>query len=144
MTTLSEPKPLLLSRLPEKLEQARNLIASLLTRTRGEYVFRIGAHPTGAKLFAGKVLNEEEGWLGTPRTVSELDTIIEETKKAVDEVGGQARSCSYSAGLETCRLIFLLCRPQYSSIAGRNIRERHCFYDYLHLMSLRRRRFAAR
>ncbi|KAH9858681.1 P-loop containing nucleoside triphosphate hydrolase protein [Lenzites betulinus] len=82
-------QPLLLSRIPEKLEQARNLIASLLTRNRGEYVFRIGAHPTGARLYAGEAATEGEGWQGTPCTVAELDTIIQQTKAAVDEVGGQ-------------------------------------------------------
>ncbi|KAI0374003.1 GTP-binding protein 1 [Pilatotrama ljubarskyi] len=82
-------QPLLLSRVPEKLEQARNLLASLLTRNRGEYVFRIGAHPPGTKLFAGQAANDEDGWQGTPRTVAELDTIIEETKVAVDELGGK-------------------------------------------------------
>ncbi|KAI0645734.1 GTP-binding protein 1 [Trametes meyenii] len=82
-------KTLLLSRLPENFEKARNLIASLLTRNRGEYVFRIGAHPPEAKLFAGQTPNEEDVWQGTPRTVDELTTIIEGTKAAVDELGGK-------------------------------------------------------
>ncbi|KAI0823677.1 GTP-binding protein 1 [Trametes gibbosa] len=79
-------QPLLLSRIPEKLEQARNLIASLLTRNRGEYIFRIGAHPTSARLFAGDAAVVEEGWQGTACTLPELDIIAEQTKTAVDEL----------------------------------------------------------
>ncbi|KAI0775757.1 GTP-binding protein 1 [Trametes elegans] len=80
---------LLLSRLPENVEQARNIIASLLTRNRGEYVFRIGAHPSEARLFSGQHTTEEDVWQGTPRTAEELTTIIQETKAAIDEFGGK-------------------------------------------------------
>ncbi|KAI9062861.1 P-loop containing nucleoside triphosphate hydrolase protein [Trametes sanguinea] len=82
-------QPLLLSRLPQNLETARNLIASLLTRNRGEYIFRIGAQPPPAQLFAGDSVSDEGEWQGTPRTTQELETIIEEAKAAVDELGGK-------------------------------------------------------
>ncbi|OSD06907.1 P-loop containing nucleoside triphosphate hydrolase protein [Trametes coccinea BRFM310] len=82
-------QPLLLSRIPENLETARNLIASLLTRNRGEYIFRIGAQPPAAQLFAGEAVNDAGEWQGNPRTTQELDTIIEEAQAAVDELGGK-------------------------------------------------------
>ncbi|KAI0329403.1 P-loop containing nucleoside triphosphate hydrolase protein [Cubamyces sp. BRFM 1775] len=92
-TTLSDIderlQTLLLSRLPENLEKARNLIASLLTRNRGEYVFRLGAHPSATKLFAGQVSNEKEEWQGAPCNVEELDIIVQEAQAAVDELGGK-------------------------------------------------------
>ncbi|RPD59809.1 P-loop containing nucleoside triphosphate hydrolase protein [Lentinus tigrinus ALCF2SS1-6] len=80
---------LLLSRLPANLETARNLIASLLTRNFGEYVFRIGSHPPHARLFTGQPAAEEDTWIGTARTAKELDIIIQETTTVVDEVGGK-------------------------------------------------------
>ena len=84
---------LLLSRLPANLDTARNLIASLLTRNFGEYVFRIGTHPSSARVFAGQSATGEDTWQGTPRTAEELDVIIQETTTVVDEVGGKVRLC---------------------------------------------------
>lgn len=80
---------LLLSRIPDNIEKARNLIASLLTRNFGEYVFRIGAHPPTARVYAGQPAAERDTWLGTRRTPGELDAIIQETTTLVDEVGGK-------------------------------------------------------
>ncbi len=91
----SGAKSLLLSRLPENLETARNLIASLLTRNYGEYVFRIGTHPPGAKLFAGQPATDEDAWQGAPRTAEELDIIAQETTTVVDEVGGKVCNQGY-------------------------------------------------
>ncbi|KAI0675339.1 GTP-binding protein 1 [Trametes maxima] len=101
---------LLLSRLPESLEQARNLIASLLTRNRGEYVFRIGAQPPEAQLFTGQTTKEEDVWQGTPRTAEELTTIIEEAKAAVDELGGKV-SILFDSRIHRPRAALLLRLP---------------------------------
>ncbi|KAI8992990.1 P-loop containing nucleoside triphosphate hydrolase protein [Trametes punicea] len=103
-------QPLLLSRSPEKLEQARNLIASLLTRNRGEYIFRIGAHPSPAKLFAGQFTSEDEGWQGNPRTIEELDIIVEEAGAAVEELGGKT-STLFESRVDHPRAALLLRLP---------------------------------
>ncbi|KAH9892611.1 P-loop containing nucleoside triphosphate hydrolase protein [Cubamyces lactineus] len=113
-TTLSDIderlQTLLLSRLPENLEKARNLIASLLTRNRGEYVFRIGAHPSATKLFAGQVSNEKEEWQGAPCTAEELDIIVQETQAAVDELGGKT-STLFESRTDHSRAALLLRLP---------------------------------
>ncbi|KAI0745724.1 P-loop containing nucleoside triphosphate hydrolase protein [Earliella scabrosa] len=72
-----------------QVNTARNLIASLLTRNFGEYVFRIGTHPSSARVFAGQSATGEDTWQGTSRTAEELDVIIQETTTVVDEVGGK-------------------------------------------------------
>ncbi|KAI0780026.1 P-loop containing nucleoside triphosphate hydrolase protein [Fomes fomentarius] len=97
---------LLLSRLPENLETARNLIASLLTRNYGEYVFRIGTHPPGAKLFAGQPATDEDVWQGAPRTAEELDIITQETTTVVDET-----SILFDSKTDHPRVVLLLRLP---------------------------------
>lgn len=133
---------LLLSRTPDNVEKARNLIASLLTRNFGEYVFRIGAHPPTARVYAGQAATEEDTWLGTRRTAEELDVIIQETTTLVDEVGGKVcrfRDCPSRRGEKDSSLE----RRQHYSTQERTLRGRHCSYDYHRPTSLRRRRCAA-
>ncbi|TBU49478.1 P-loop containing nucleoside triphosphate hydrolase protein [Dichomitus squalens] len=101
---------LLLSRIPENIDTARNLIASLLTRNFGEYVFRIGAHPPNPRLFAGQPATEEASWQGTRRTAEELDVIIEETTTVVDEVGGKT-SVLFDTRADSPRAALLLRLP---------------------------------
>ncbi|CDO72535.1 hypothetical protein BN946_scf184983.g18 [Trametes cinnabarina] len=103
-------QPLLLSRLPENLEKARNLIASLLTRNRGEHIFRIGAQPPAAKLFLGEPAGDESEWHGTPRTAEELEIIIAEAKAAVDELGGKV-STLFESKINHPRAALLLRLP---------------------------------
>ncbi|TFK86884.1 GTP-binding protein 1 [Polyporus arcularius HHB13444] len=102
---------LLLSRIPDNLETARNLIASLLTRNFGEYVFRIGSHPTHARLFAVQPVTEEDTWQGTARTTEELDVIIQETTTVVDEVGGKKTSILFDSRSDHPRAALLLRLP---------------------------------
>ncbi|KAJ7901837.1 GTP-binding protein 1 [Mycena olivaceomarginata] len=68
---------------------ARDLLASLLTQNLGEYVFRIGLHPPHAKLFAGELTDDAEGWTGVSRTEQELDVIHKGIRATVEEVGGK-------------------------------------------------------
>ncbi|KAJ7854046.1 hypothetical protein B0H14DRAFT_3449834 [Mycena olivaceomarginata] len=68
---------------------ARDLLASLLTQNLGEYVFRIGLHPPHAKLFAGELTDDSEGWTGVSRTEQELDVIHKGIRATVEEVGGK-------------------------------------------------------
>jgi GTPase len=65
------------------------LLASLLTQNLGEYVFRIGLHPPHAKLFAGELTDDSEGWTGVSRTEQELDVIHKGIRATVEEVGGK-------------------------------------------------------
>lgn len=79
---------LLLSGAAPNHDRARDLIAALITRHRGEYVFRIGSQPPRAKLYSGESF-DEEGWTGISRTEQELDTLQKEMIATVDEVGGK-------------------------------------------------------
>jgi hypothetical protein len=64
------------------------MVASLLTRHRGEYVFRLGAQPPLSKLISGESI-EGPGWTGTSRTQEEIDNLCQELTKTVEEVGGK-------------------------------------------------------
>ena len=66
-----------------------------MSRHRGEYIFRLGAHPLQASPFAGDASKSSNGWIGIPRTEMELTRICAEVTRLVDEVGGKARSLLY-------------------------------------------------
>lgn len=83
-----EIQTLLLSSTEEDLGKAHDLIASLLTRHRGEYVFRIGALPSLSQLMSGEPI-EDTGWIGMTRTQAEVDKIREMTIKVVGQMGGK-------------------------------------------------------
>ena len=68
--------------------KAHDLIASLLTRHRGEYVFRIGALPPLSQLISGES-TEDTGWIGVTRTQAEIDKIHVMTAKVVEQMGGK-------------------------------------------------------
>ncbi|KAG6874469.1 hypothetical protein C0995_010379 [Termitomyces sp. Mi166 len=70
-------------------DEARNLVAGLLTQHRGEYVLRIGLQPSHTHLFEGNLTDASDGWTGTSRTVEELDILKEQVTKVVEEVGGK-------------------------------------------------------
>ncbi|KAJ7497304.1 GTP-binding protein 1 [Mycena latifolia] len=79
----------LLSNTPADHDVARDMIAALITQHHGEYVFRIGLQPPHAKLFAGELSDDVEGWTGVPRTEQELDVIQQGITTTVEEVGGK-------------------------------------------------------
>lgn len=79
---------LLASRTDEDIGKAHDLVASLLTRHRGEYVFRIGALPPLSHLMSGEPI-DDTGWVGMARTQAEVDKIHEMTIKVVEQMGGK-------------------------------------------------------
>ncbi|KAL1746557.1 P-loop containing nucleoside triphosphate hydrolase protein [Schizophyllum fasciatum] len=79
----------LLAGTQKERDLARDTLASLITQHHGEYVFRIGASPPHAKLFAGKLADTDEGWEGKERTAEELDTLVEGIRTTVEEIGGK-------------------------------------------------------
>ena len=74
--------------------RARDMIAGLMTRHRGEYIFRLGLQPPRAKLYAGEDFAEDEGWTGISRTELEIDTLRSGVTTVVGEVGGEVRFSS--------------------------------------------------
>ncbi|KAF5370852.1 hypothetical protein D9758_001796 [Tetrapyrgos nigripes] len=101
---------LLASKTPADHDVARDMIAGLITRHHGEYVLRIGAQPPHAKLFAGEVTDDSEGWVGVERTAEELDHFRQAITSTVDEVGGKTSLLFESKGKHT-RLTLLLRLP---------------------------------
>ncbi|KZT08320.1 P-loop containing nucleoside triphosphate hydrolase protein [Laetiporus sulphureus 93-53] len=85
-----ELQVLLLSPVPADHDRARDVIASLLTQRRGEYLLRLGAHPPHGKLFLNGASATSDQWRGATRTVDELATLRKEVSKIVEEVGGKA------------------------------------------------------
>ncbi|KAF9060643.1 GTP-binding protein 1 [Rhodocollybia butyracea] len=80
---------LLLNKDPASHDTARDMLAALITQSHGEYVFRIGAQPSKANLFAGL---DEEGagdWSGIERTQDQLDFLHQAITTKVEEVGGK-------------------------------------------------------
>ncbi|TFY69165.1 hypothetical protein EVJ58_g588 [Rhodofomes roseus] len=71
-------------------DKARDIIASILTRRKGEYILRIGAHPPHSKLFSKTPgsLEGSDAWHGTARTVEELDALQREVQEIVTDIGG--------------------------------------------------------
>lgn len=66
------------------------MLAALITQNHGEYVFRIGAQPSKAKLFAGDLNDDVEAdWTGMERTEDQLDFLLQEITSTVEEVGGK-------------------------------------------------------
>lgn len=75
--------------LANDVDRARDLVASVLTRRRGELVFRIGARPMHDKLFAGEITTDQGPTQGTPRTTEEIETLSTRIAAVVDELGGK-------------------------------------------------------
>lgn len=80
---------LLLSGAAEDHNQARDLIAALLTRHRGEYIFRIGARPPNTAPLSGEALKDGEAWSGIARNGQEISLLQQEITATVEEVGGK-------------------------------------------------------
>ncbi|KAF7376153.1 GTP-binding protein 1 [Mycena sanguinolenta] len=100
----------LLSDLPANRDIARDLLAGLLTQHSGEYVFRIGLRPPHAKLWAGELTDDCEGWTGVSRTEQELDVIHKGIQATVEEVGGKT-SVLFQTRIGHARLSLLLRLP---------------------------------
>ncbi|GJE92240.1 P-loop containing nucleoside triphosphate hydrolase protein [Phanerochaete sordida] len=70
-------------------DKARDLVASVLTRRRGELVFRIGARPAYDKLFAGETTADLGPLQGVARTEEEVEILASRIADVVDELGGK-------------------------------------------------------
>lgn len=81
---------LLLSEAQSDHDRARDLIATLLTRGRGEMILRLGSRPQNSKIFAGESISREDGVSGIPRTAAELGTLRDRVTQVVDEIGVKA------------------------------------------------------
>ncbi|EIN11416.1 P-loop containing nucleoside triphosphate hydrolase protein [Punctularia strigosozonata HHB-11173 SS5] len=79
---------LLTSGVPTNHDRAKDMLSALLTQHRGEYVFRLGAQPPHARLFAGESLNGDD-WTGVARTPDELARLRAAIVTATEEVGGK-------------------------------------------------------
>ena len=82
---------LLLSDDEAEKEQARDVLSNLMTTHRGEYVLRLGRRPLHATLFGTDSSTSADGWIGTPRSDEELNVMVEETVRIVEDVGGRVR-----------------------------------------------------
>jgi hypothetical protein len=77
-------------------EDARNAISALITRQRGEYVFRIGARPPRAALYANNTSDDVEGWYGSARHSQEdVDKIEQGLIDIVEDIGGKVCDFPY-------------------------------------------------
>ncbi|KAG5342991.1 hypothetical protein C0989_005942 [Termitomyces sp. Mn162] len=102
---------LLLSHARADHDEARDLVAGLLTQHKGEYVLRTGSQPSHTHLFEGNLTDVSDGWTGTPRTVEELDILKDQVTKVVEEVGG--KTCIlFEARTGHPRMSMLLRLPQ--------------------------------
>ena len=81
---------MLLSKNPVDHDTARDRLAAVLTQNNGEYVIRIGQRPPQEPLYGGTLTDEAEGWSGTARSLEDVQTIVQELTKTVEEVGGRA------------------------------------------------------
>lgn len=135
------PQSFLLSTVPEDHDKARNHIASLLTRHRGEYLLRIGAHPPHSRLFskAPGSLEDSEGWRGSERTAEELDNLEHAVTDIVADIGGVVCALGPPAH---CPSAFITHRLRFCSTQEQNITVQHCYYDYLPQTCLSLRRCA--
>lgn len=80
---------LLLSGNASDHDQARDIIAGLITSHRGEYILRIGSRPPHASLFAGEYVSGPTGWNGIARTTADLQHLCVEVTRTVEELGGK-------------------------------------------------------
>lgn len=103
---------LLLSSKSEDTDKAHDLTASLLTRHRGEYVFRIGALPLLSQLISGEPITDT-GWIGVTRTQVEVDKIRDMTVKVVEQMGGKV-STLFESRTDHPRIHLLLRLPPLS------------------------------
>lgn len=103
---------LLSSKIDEDCGKAHDLIASLLTRHRGEYVFRIGALPPLSHLISGEPI-EDTGWIGVTRTQAEVNKLHEMTVKVVEQMGGKV-STLFESRTDHPRIHLLLRLPPLS------------------------------
>ena len=80
---------LLLTDAEDQFNKAKDLLALLLTRRRGEFLMRIGAQPPRDVLLSNKDLSGTGGWEGMERTEEEITRIKVSLRRATEELGGK-------------------------------------------------------
>jgi len=100
---------------------AKDLLASLLTRRQGEYIFRLGQRPPHARLFANDMSDECDGWSGAHRTDVEISQLRTAFIEAVDEIGGKV-SVLYEYAGKRARSALLLRLPSHSASSTPEVR----------------------
>ncbi|KAE9411508.1 P-loop containing nucleoside triphosphate hydrolase protein [Gymnopus androsaceus JB14] len=118
-TAESEEKTLelLLTKVPTNHDSARDMLAALITQNHGEYVFRLGAQPSKAKLFAGDLKDDAvDDWTGIERTEDQLDFLLEEITSTVEEVGGKTSLLSEVHGKHPRKSLLLRLPPPNVSL----------------------------
>lgn len=86
-------------KVPANHDIARDMLAALITQNHGEYVFRIGAQPSKAKLFAEELSDDvAEDWTGIERTEDTLDYLLQEITSTVEEIGGKVITFNRNEG----------------------------------------------
>ncbi|KAL0072375.1 hypothetical protein AAF712_000138 [Marasmius tenuissimus] len=99
---------LLLTNSAPNRDQARDIIATLITQHHGEYVLRIGAQPPHEALFAGQLTDDTDGWKGIERTADEVELLRGQVTSTVEEIGGKVRLI-YSSAHITSHLVLQTC-----------------------------------
>ncbi|KAI6032901.1 P-loop containing nucleoside triphosphate hydrolase protein [Pisolithus orientalis] len=92
-------------------ESARNSLASLLTRQRGEYIFRIGVRSPTSTLFSGEPLDNASGWTGVSLTEDHIGNAILGVEKVVEEIGAKVSVLFRAGGLHPRAAILLRLPP---------------------------------
>ncbi|KIK26976.1 hypothetical protein PISMIDRAFT_28218 [Pisolithus microcarpus 441] len=91
-------------------ESARDSLASLLTRWKGECIFRIGARPPVSTLFSGEPVDNASGWTGTSLGEDHIGKAILGVEKVVVDIGAMM-SVLFRAGGSHPRAVLLLRLP---------------------------------
>lgn len=91
-------------------ESARDSLASLLTRWKGECIFRIGARPPVSTLFSGEPIDNASGWTGTSLGEDHIGKAILGVEKVVVDIGAMM-SVLFRAGGSHPRAVLLLRLP---------------------------------
>ncbi|KLO14595.1 GTP-binding protein 1 [Schizopora paradoxa] len=114
---------LLLTDRKDDYSAARDIIAGLLTRNRGECLVRLGAHPPHPALFSGELngATESDEWIGVHRTKDEMETLCARITRATEEVGGKVATLYPFSG-DRLRTTLLLRLPPQSVEATPEVR----------------------
>src|ERR1700749_4268702 len=104
---------LLLSSEPRDAEPARDLIASLVTSNRGEYILRLGSHPPINATLSGGVdsVTASDGWIGIKCGAADIKACHEKIKLLADEFGVKVSEVYTSGNSHNSRSTLLLRIP---------------------------------
>jgi hypothetical protein len=109
-------KELLKSEEQHDAETTRDLIASVVTSNKGEYLLRLGSFPPRNLIFNDEVdpATASDGWIGTACTSATICTYQKKIKVLADEVGVKVSEVFTSGKEDNCRAALLLRIPPTS------------------------------